>query len=174
MICLRLTRGRRRRRRWLARASMSMRCGLQTLLEAARFVELQEEFEKQQLVTLHAAGNDHTIFILILRHDILYNAIKPFNLRRTYLRVVGKSFFPVTQNFYMLFFFSHPTTSSPWRRCSRALTAVHCTCRTVHEHDESLWGGGAMRIWCRLEGWPGVEVCIPWVPWGRGGATKIP
>lgn len=36
---------------------MSMRCGLQTLLEAARFVELQEEFEKQQLVTLHAAGN---------------------------------------------------------------------------------------------------------------------
>ncbi|VVC35333.1 Hypothetical protein CINCED_3A025463 [Cinara cedri] len=34
---------------------MSMRCGLQTLLEAARFVELQEEFEKQQLVTLHAA-----------------------------------------------------------------------------------------------------------------------
>ncbi|XP_025416573.1 max-binding protein MNT-like isoform X1 [Sipha flava] len=34
---------------------MSMRCGLQTLLEAAQFVELQEEFEKQQLVTLHAA-----------------------------------------------------------------------------------------------------------------------
>jgi len=31
-----------------------------------------------------------------------------------------------------------------------------------------------MRIWCRLEGWPGVEVCIPWVPWGRGGASKIP
>jgi len=54
VICLRLTRG-RRRRRWLAWASMSMRCGLQTLLEAARFVELQEEFEKQQLVTLHAA-----------------------------------------------------------------------------------------------------------------------
>lgn len=72
VICLRLTRGRRRRRRWLARASMSMRCGLQTLLEAARFVELQEEFEKQQLVTLHAAGNDHTIFIIIiLWHDIL-------------------------------------------------------------------------------------------------------
>lgn len=64
VICLLLTRGRRRRRRWLARASMSMRCGLQTLLEAARFVELQEEFEKQQLVTLHAAGNDYTMHIL--------------------------------------------------------------------------------------------------------------
>lgn len=64
VICLRLTRG-RRRRRWLARASMSMRCGLQTLLEAARFVELQEEFEKQQLVTLHAAGNYNILNCLL-------------------------------------------------------------------------------------------------------------
>lgn len=67
------------------------------------------------------------------------------------------------------FFFSHPTTSSPWRRRSRALTAVHCTCRTVHEHDESQWGGGGKRCvfgagwrvgraWrCVYHGFPGVE-----------------